>query len=305
MSNKDYVVSRIETATGIRRSGIDVSHPSYTGEIEYGKEENRIKDYDFVVSGSNADFILPLDKTYSELFFVDNIADSLPMAKYLTPKIIKELKCKSVLDVGCATGHWLSCFEAYGVKIKGLEGTKAAFNHLLVDNKHIEYFDLREKYETKHTVDLVMSIEVAEHIEPAFVGNYIDVLTRHRAQNIIMTGAPPGQGGDGHVNLQPKEYWMEKLEDAGYRRDLKLEKKFQRWATQARGTQANNKEFLRLAVPGDNSGSQPGTPRQAHNWRNTYDSLYETPAKLHLAFWTNVWIPWWFPRNLMCFYKQD
>ena len=47
---------------------------------------------------------LNIDELYTDLFFRDNIADSLPMAKYLAPKIAETLDIKSVLDVGCATG---------------------------------------------------------------------------------------------------------------------------------------------------------------------------------------------------------
>jgi SAM-dependent methyltransferase len=265
--------------------------------------EKRIKDYDFYVSGSIQQRIVPLDEVYTSIFFKDNLADSLPMATYLAPKIVEELKCESVLDVGCASGHWLNCFKQAGLKIIGLEGSKAAFDYLTIDKDAVEYFDLREKYETVHDVDLVLSIEVAEHIEEVFADNYVDVLTKHGASNIIMTAAPPGQGGEGHVNLQPKEYWMEKLEDVGYRRDLKLEKKIRKWTVEGRTMQDVPLELRRLAVVGDDSGSTPGQPRPAHNWNNDYDALYSSPDKMDYRYWANVWIPWWFPRNLICFKK--
>ena len=97
-----------------------------------------IKDYDFYVSGSIQQGIVPLDKIYTDLFFKDNIADSLPMARYLAPQIVKELECKSVLDIGCATGHWLSCFADLNVKISGLEGSLAAFEYMLI-NKDFKF----------------------------------------------------------------------------------------------------------------------------------------------------------------------
>jgi hypothetical protein len=31
-----------------------------------------------------------------------------------------------------------------------------------------------------------------------------------------MTSAPVGQGGTNHVNCQPKEYWIEKMEKRGF-----------------------------------------------------------------------------------------
>jgi len=43
-----------------------------------------------------------LNEIYEDWFFRDNIADSLPMAKYLAPKIKEYLNISSVFDVGCA-----------------------------------------------------------------------------------------------------------------------------------------------------------------------------------------------------------
>ena len=149
---------------------------------------------------------LNIDELYTDLFFRDNIADSLPMAKYLAPKIAEMLETKSVLDVGCATGHWLKCFSDLGIQIHGLEGSVNTLDHLMIPREAVSIFDLRDEYTTKHDVDMVLSIEVAEHIEPYFADNYVKVLTMHDAKYIVMTAAPPGQGGTGHVNLKPKEY---------------------------------------------------------------------------------------------------
>jgi len=62
-----------------------------------------------------------LNEIYEDWFFRDNIADSLPMAKYLAPKIKEYLNISSVFDVGCATGHWLSVYEEQGLDVSGLD----------------------------------------------------------------------------------------------------------------------------------------------------------------------------------------
>ena len=63
-------------------------------------------------------------------------------------------------------------------------------------------------------VDLVWSCEVAEHILPDKVDHYLDTLANGRV--VAMTHAVPGQGGHHHVNCQPREYWIEKLNARGY-----------------------------------------------------------------------------------------
>lgn len=251
---------------------------------------------------------LNIDELYTDLFFRDNIADTLPMAKYLAPKIAKQLNIKSVLDVGCATGHWLKCFSEAGASIQGLEGSVNTLDHLMIPRESVSIFDLRDEYTTKHDVDLVMSIEVAEHIEEHFVDNYVDVLTKHNAKNIIMTAAPPGQGGTGHVNLQYKPYWVKKMHLLGYRRDRKTELKIEKWCKEAREMKHTEvaHELKRLAVEGDCSGCAPGTVRYpVAGWLNHHDAMYAPTDKMVNARFDNVWIPWWFPRNLICFAKLD
>jgi SAM-dependent methyltransferase len=249
---------------------------------------------------------LNIDQLYTDLFFRDNIADSLPMAKYLAPKIAEMLDAKSVLDVGCATGHWLKCFSDLGIKVHGLEGSVNTLDHLMIPRESVSIFDLRDEYTVVHDVDIVLSIEVAEHIEQWFADNYVKVLTMHNARYIVMTAAPPGQGGTGHVNLQPKEYWVEKLKLQGYVRNEDLEQQIYQWCKEGRETVDAPHELKRLAVSGDGSRCAPGTVRSpVANWLSHEDAVHAGTEKVVQARFDNVWIPWWFPRNLICFIKQD
>lgn len=63
-------------------------------------------------------------------------------------------------------------------------------------------------------VDFVWSCEVAEHIQADRVDNYLDTLAN--GQVIAMTHAVPGQEGHHHVNCQPAEYWVHRLQSRGY-----------------------------------------------------------------------------------------
>lgn len=70
--------------------------------------------------------------------------------------------------------------------------------------------------------DLAYCFEVAEHVPPALA----ERLMRHlvaSAPTVVLTAAQPGQGGTGHVNEQPKAYWIDLFEEARamrYRADL-------------------------------------------------------------------------------------
>ena len=62
-----------------------------------------------------------------------------------------------------------------------------------------------------------MSLEVAEHIEPEYAEQYVINLCSF-GDLILLTAAPPGQGGHGHVNCQPKRYWEKLFGWNGYLR---------------------------------------------------------------------------------------
>jgi hypothetical protein len=67
--------------------------------------------------------------------------------------------------------------------------------------------------------DVVMSLEVAEHIPPDLADAFVDHLVAHARRTIVLSAAHPGQGGQGHVNEQPKSYWTEKLRVRGWAYD--------------------------------------------------------------------------------------
>ena len=64
--------------------------------------------------------------------------------------------------------------------------------------------------------DLVQSLEVAEHIPAVSAATFVDNLTRHSQGLVLFSAAPPGQGGEFHVNEQPYQYWRELFARRGF-----------------------------------------------------------------------------------------
>lgn len=239
-----------------------------------------------------------LEEIYDEEYFKENIADSLPMAKYMSSKIKEYLNLNSVFDIGCATGHWLSCYQELGCDISGLEGTSNAFPYLMVDKEKIDVHDLRNPYNKTKNVDLVSCIEVAEHIEPKFADVLVDTITMHQAPHILFTAAPPGQGGQGHFNLKYKPYWIKKFKKRGYTVDEDFQKKIINWSKEARENFSPASEFRLLSV-------KDGTPIKALNWESHDDAMEGDLTKLKTQIWEYVWIPFWFPHNVITFKKMS
>jgi len=159
---------------------------------------------------------------YDDDFFAFNLADSRPQAEWLAPRIAAVFNVKSVYDFGCATGHWIDAFLRAGVDARGFEGSPAAKNALVCPADRVTIGDLRYPLpDFSARADLTMSIEVAEHIEERFADNYLDNIVKPRPQTVLLTAAPPGQGGHHHVNEQPPAYWIAKMANRGYALDAK------------------------------------------------------------------------------------
>lgn len=124
--------------------------------------------------------------------------------------LIDRFAVRSMLDVGCGEGHAVNFFFKQGVMAHGIDGLRANIDHAVAP---IALHDLLGGPYVM-PVDLVWSCEVAEHILPEKVGNYIDTLANGKI--VAMTHAVPGQGGHHHVNCQPDEYWIELMRSRGY-----------------------------------------------------------------------------------------
>jgi hypothetical protein len=73
----------------------------------------------------------------------------------------------------------------------------------------------RDVFNDNRTFDVVVSIEVAEHLPGIVADRYVDLLTR-LSRVVVFTAAPPGQGGADHVNDQPPSYWVTKFQQRGF-----------------------------------------------------------------------------------------
>ena len=129
--------------------------------------------------------------------------------------IINNLDPKSVVDVGCAVGDLIKEFDKRQVICYGIEGHENVVPYLMVDKDKVYIRDLRVPLNLSLQCDLVVCLEVAEHIDKECADQFVENLIG-LSKRVLLSAAPPGQGGHGHVNCQPPDYWTYKFAIRGY-----------------------------------------------------------------------------------------
>ena len=135
----------------------------------------------------------------------------------IVPYLVEKFKPASVIDVGCGIGTFLRVFKEYGVKeILGVDGKWVNKTQLYIGQEEFLEANLEETIKADKTYDLVMCLEVAEHLSPTAAQTLVDSLTS-LGKTIVFSAATAMQGGQNHLNEQPFQYWKEKFEKKGYK----------------------------------------------------------------------------------------
>ncbi len=156
------------------------------------------------------------EKNYTNKYYQTIAEGSLRSAVEVIPVIHDFIKPKSVIDVGCGTGNWLSVWEKAGVAdICGVDGDYIPKSQLLINEKYFLEADFKKTIVPLKKYDLVMSLEVAEHIPADCAKIFVHSLCG-LGDCILFSAAIPHQGGVSHVNEQYPEYWIQLFSSEGY-----------------------------------------------------------------------------------------
>jgi len=152
---------------------------------------------------------------YTDKFFEERI-DVLRSAEHIVPLLLELIQPKSVVDVGCGTGEFLYVFKEKGIKdILGIDGEYVNKKKLRISENSFLSANLEKLLKIDRKFDLVVSLEVAEHLSKKYARTFIDSLT-NLGPVILFSAAIPFQGGTHHVNEQWPEYWANLFEKKGY-----------------------------------------------------------------------------------------
>ncbi len=137
-------------------------------------------------------------------------------ARVIVPILQEALRPTSVLDLGCGRGAWLEVWKAHGAsEVLGVDGDYVDLVDLAINQSEFCARDLGGTIDLQRRFDLVESVEVAEHLPESRGRGFVVDLCRH-GDTVLFGAAPPGQGGEQHINEQPYAYWRAFFEELGY-----------------------------------------------------------------------------------------
>ncbi|OVE76105.1 hypothetical protein BVX98_06400 [bacterium F11] len=145
-------------------------------------------------------------------------------AKIITDILMNHLNPRRLIDLGCGCGVYSDSFFQKGVQIVSVDGVQPPQRFsfpvpIQVQDLTVPFKNLWGKF------DVTLCLEVAEHIPEEFVDTFLSNLLQF-GDLLVLSAAPPKQGGHHHVNEQPKRYWVQKCAQLGWIYNRKKTGKF-------------------------------------------------------------------------------
>lgn len=125
---------------------------------------------------------------------------------------------ESVIDLGAGQGLLLDALHGWlpGAKFAACELEETAREHASAFAESVTSYGVPMGRWPAEESTLVCCVEVAEHIPETEADDVVFHCVALAEQYILWSAAQPGQGGLGHVNEQPLDYWLDKFSGYGF-----------------------------------------------------------------------------------------
>lgn len=144
-----------------------------------------------------------------------------PFAQGLARWIKEYYNPERIVDIGCGPGTYVYSFQEVGIDSHGYD-----INPVVLDKPSLTQMSM---FDLDDPSEFIICLEVAEHIETPLNDDIVDSLYKNLKPGgtLVFSAAHIGQGGVGHINCQTKEYWLEKFELKGFKRNLDAERNWE------------------------------------------------------------------------------
>jgi SAM-dependent methyltransferase len=119
---------------------------------------------------------------------------------------------ESIADIGCGNGKYIQAFLDKGIDCSGFDGNPQTPE---LTGQICKVMDFSSPADIGR-FDLVLSLEVGEHIPVEYEQVFIDNLVKASREYIILSWAIEGQLGIGHVNCRDNLYIIRELQKRGF-----------------------------------------------------------------------------------------
>lgn len=167
-------------------------------------------------------FGMSVDALYGAEFYEgEGFRKTRAAAESVARFVQSALAPKDALDIGCGPGEYLRAFSESGIAMIGCDGASNGVRRA-VPSAFAFVHDLRMPLVTNRKFDLVLCIEVAEHLPRAKAATLVTSICVNSRDWILFSAAPPGTPGDDHINCRPIEYWSALFAEHGFQLDSNL-----------------------------------------------------------------------------------
>ncbi len=148
-------------------------------------------------------------------------------------RILETIHPARVLDAGCALGILVEALRERGIDAEGIDLSSYAINHVHEPVRpYCRVASITDELPDRY--DLIVSIEVLEHLPPAAGAAVIANFCRH-TDDVLFSSTPQQYRDATHLNVQPAEYWAELFAEHGLYRDVEFDASFiSPWAARYR-----------------------------------------------------------------------
>lgn len=166
-------------------------------------------------------------QTYDLDFYERHEGYYLKGIPYFTEYMKENFEFESICDLGCGPGAFLSMLQNEK-DVCGVDFSVGVQQKLDIDRSKYVDADLTKPLPFKRKYDIVMSLEVWEHLHPEFEGQYLDNVDSLSPDHVIISCAHPGQWGRHHYSPKTADEVVATMTARGYVLDDALTEKFRK-----------------------------------------------------------------------------
>ena len=167
------------------------------------------------------------DQYYYDHCCGDPYCRSEPLLRFfagIADRLVADIAPATVLDAGCAIGLLVESLRTRGVDASGIDLSSYAIGQVHESVRaYCRHGSIADELPQRY--DLIVSIEVLEHMPPREAEAAIANVCRH-TDDVVFSSSPFDYKEPTHVNVHPPEYWASEFARHGFYRDVDFDGSF-------------------------------------------------------------------------------